>query len=406
VTATGLLSVVVIALASAILVGAAGLIALRLLARFSLVLQLIVVVLASIVSVVGGMAAAASLMYVSTHDLTVFYFVAGVAGLVSLVMATLLGRSLVRESRDLRLAAASLGRGEPVAATERRSNNEFAALAGELAATGERLRESRDREERIEASRRQLVAWISHDLRTPLAGIRAMAEALEDDMVEDPNRYYGQIRGQVDRLNGMVDDLFELSRINSGTLRLAVERVALYDLISDTVADLGPVARSKSLDLCFEGAMGLTILADPRELSRAVGNLVMNAVQQSVPGSAIVVSVTEHVDGRAVISVQDSAGGIEPADLSRVFEAGWRGSEPRTPAAESVGLGRAGLGLAIVAGIVEAHRGEVTVQNIAGGCRFDVLLPQHSEPAALGEPPAAGSEPAPRAQAGFRPPQP
>jgi len=375
VNVTGLVSVIVIALASAIIVGAVGLITLRLLSRYSLVLQLLVVALATIVSVVSGMAAAASLMYVSDHDLTVFYFVAAVAGSVSLLMAGLLGRALVKDSRHLTRAAANLGRGEPVAAVERHSNTEFAALAGQLAATGERLQELRDREGRIEASRRDLVAWISHDLRTPLAGIRAMAEALEDDMVEDPARYHRQIRGQVDRLSGMVDDLFELSRIHSGTLRLRVVQVALYDLISDTVADLGPVARAKSLDLRFEGAMGLTIPADPAELSRAVGNLVMNAVQLSAPGSAIVVAVTEHADGRAVISVQDSAGGIDPGDLDRVFEAGWRGSEPRTPGVEPAAEGRAGLGLAIVAGIVAAHGGEVTVQNVAGGCRFDLVLP-------------------------------
>ncbi len=370
-------TVALFALASAVVVGALGLLALRMLSRASLVLQLMVVALAAVVSVVGGMAAVASQMYVSKHDVTVFYGVAGVAGLVSLAMAAVLGRSLVREGRALRSAAASIGRGERVVAAERHSNTEFAALAGELAATGERLAESRARENRVEESRRELIAWISHDLHTPLAGIRAMAEALEDGMAEDPHRYYAQMRGQVDRLSGMVDDLFELSRIHSGTLRLAVEPVSLYDLISDTVAGFWPVAQAKSLDLRFEGETGLTILADPRELSRVVGNLVMNAIQHSPAGLAIVVSVTENDDGRAVISVQDSAGGIPEQDLGRVFEAGWRASEPRTPASEPTRSGGAGLGLAIVQGIVRAHRGEVVVRNVPGGCRFDVLLPRH-----------------------------
>lgn len=372
-----LVTVALFALASAVVVGALGLLALRMLSRASLVLQLMVVALAAVISVVGGMAVVASQMYVSKHDLTVFYGVAVVAGLVSLAMAAVLGRSLVREGRELRSVAASIGRGERVVAAERHSNTEFAALAGELAATGERLAESRARENRIEESRRELIAWISHDLRTPLAGIRAMAEALEDGMAEDPDRYYAQMRGQVDRLSGMVDDLFELSRIHSGTLRLAVEQVSLYDLISDAVAGFWPVAQAKSLDLRFEGETGLTILADPRELSRVVGNLVMNAIQQSPPGLPIVVSVTENADGRAVISVRDSAGGIPEQDLGRVFEAGWRASEPRTPASEPSRSGGAGLGLAIVQGIVRAHRGEVEVHNVPGGCRFDVLLPRH-----------------------------
>jgi signal transduction histidine kinase len=380
VTAPAFAAVAGIALACALVVGAFGLLALRLLSRGSLVTQLIVVAFATVASVVSGTAAVASLMYLSTHDLTVFYSVAVVAGIVSLVMAAVLGRSLVRDNQYFRAAAASIGRGESVTSPDRHTSTEFASLAGELAATADRLTESREREKRIETSRREIVAWISHDLRTPLAGIRAMAEALEDGMAPDPERYYVQIRGQVDRLSGMVDDLFELSKIHSGALQLTFERVALYDLISDTIADLAPVALAKSLDLRFEGERGLSLQADARELARAVGNLVMNAIQHSPAGSSIVVSATRHVDGRAVISVVDAAGGIPEQDLGRVFEAGWRASEPRTASAWGTGTGRsggAGLGLAIVEGIVRAHAGQVTVSNVDNGCRFELLLPQH-----------------------------
>ena len=368
-----------IALACALVVGALGLLTLRLLSRGSLVTQIVVVAFATIASVVSGTAAVASLMYLSTHDLIVFYAVAAVAGLVSLMMAAVLGRSLARDNKYFRAAAASIGRGESVISPDRHTSTEFAALAGELAATADRLTESREREARIEASRREIVAWISHDLRTPLAGIRAMAEALEDGMAPDPERYYVQIRGQVDRLSGMVDDLFELSKIHSGALKLAFERISLYDLISDTVADLAPVALAKSLDLRFEGERGLVLQADARELARAVGNLVMNAIQHSPSGSSIVVSATRHADGRAIISVVDAAGGIPEQDLGRVFEAGWRASEPRTASAWGTGgrSGGAGLGLAIVQGIAEAHHGQVTVTNVRGGCRFDLVLPQH-----------------------------
>jgi signal transduction histidine kinase len=350
---------------------------LRLFVRASLVVQLVVVAVATVASLVVALAAAAFFLKLPARDLTVFYSIAAVTGLVSIAMAAVLGRALARDNRYLRAAALSIGRGEPVESADRPTSHEFAALADELAATGERLAAMREREERVEDSRRELVAWISHDLRTPLAGIRAMAEALEDGMVEDPDRYYAQIRGQVDRLTGMVDDLFALSRIHAGTLQLALEPVSLYDLISDTVADLAPVATAKSLGLSFEGEEGLTVLADPRELSRVVGNLVMNAMQQSAPGSPIVVSATEHSDGRAVISVQDTAGGIPELDLTRVFEAGWRASSPRTPSDQTGRSGGAGLGLAIVQGIVQAHRGDVLVHNHGGGCRFDVFLPAH-----------------------------
>ena len=376
-TVPELLAVAGLTLACATVAGGLGLLTLRLLARASLMLRLIVVAAATVVSIAGGMASAASLINFSARDLTVFYSIAAVSGLISIALAGVLGRSLERDQRYVGAAAASNRVGEIGASPDRHTNHEFAALAGELAASGVRLAAMRERESQIEGSRRELVAWISHDLRTPLAGIRAMAEALEDGMVEDPDRYYAQIRGQVDRLTGMVDDLFALSRIHAGTLQLTLEPVSLYDLISDTVADLAPVATAKSLDLRFEGEQGLTALADPRELARVVGNLVMNAVQQSPPGSPIVVSATEHADGRAVISVQDNAGGIPESDLGRVFEAGWRASSPRTPPDQPGRTGGAGLGLAIVRGIVEAHRGEVVVHNHEGGCRFDVFLPAH-----------------------------
>ena len=378
-TASVFAAVAGIALGCALVVGALGLLALRLLSRGSLVAQIVVVAFATVASVVSGTAAVASLMYLSAHDLIVFYAVAAVAGVVSLVMASVLGRSLARDNKYFRAAAASIGRGESVLSPDRHTSLEFAALAGELAATADRLTESREREERVEASRREIVAWISHDLRTPLAGIRAMAEALEDGMAPDPERYYVQIRGQVDRLSGMVDDLFELSKIHSGALQLSLERVSLYDLMSDTVADLAPVALAKSLDLRFEGERGLMLQADARQLARAVGNLVMNAIQHSPADSVIVVSATRHVDGRAIISVVDAAGGIPEQDLGRVFEAGWRASEPRTVSAWGTGgrSGGAGLGLAIVQGIAEAHHGLVTVTNVENGCRFDLLLPQH-----------------------------
>jgi signal transduction histidine kinase len=161
------------------------------------------------------------------------------------------------------------------------------------------------------------------------------------------------------------------------------------------------------------------VQGDPRELSRVVGNLVMNAIQQSLPGGRIVISAHRDSGNLAVLSVEDTAGGIPEDDLPRVFDAGWRSTGSRTPRAyagsaaqraalgpdfpepaaadeaaepdpavhaESThdggyasGGGGAGLGLAIVRGIVRAHDGDVTVQNVDGGCRFDVILP-YSKP--------------------------
>jgi signal transduction histidine kinase len=247
---------------------------------------------------------------------------------------------------------------------------ELAALSRELTATAGKLHESRERERRIERSRRQLVAWVSHDLRTPLAGLRAMAEALEDGIAADPDRYHRQIRAEVTRLSAMVEDLFELSRIESGTLSLALDSIEAGDLVSDTVASMEALARARGVRLAGQADSALLIQADTRELSRALGNLVTNAIRHTPQDGHVQVTATAEGDG-VLMTVTDGCGGIPEADLASVFDTAWRGTRARTPGEG----GGAGLGLAIVRGIVDAHHGRVSVVNTGDGCCFEVRLP-------------------------------
>ena len=123
-------------------------------------------------------------------------------------------------------------------------------LARQLDRMAERLEEARTREHALDTSRRELVAWVSHDIRTPLAGMRAMVEALVDGVVTDPEtiaRYHRTLGRETDRLSALVDDLFELSRIQAGALRLHVERVSLRELVSDVIAAEDPFARSRGV---------------------------------------------------------------------------------------------------------------------------------------------------------------
>jgi signal transduction histidine kinase len=188
-------------------------------------------------------------MFLSQHDLGVVVMVSMVAGVVAVGFGWVLGRQVAAGSLALRQAARSLGDDDggycspagPMAA-------ELAALSRELAATSQKLTESRERERAMEQSRRELVAWVSHDLRTPLAGLRAMAEALEDGIAAEPSRYHRQILSEVARLAGMVDDLFELSRIESGALPMSPGQIALDDLISDAVASTEALARARVCD--------------------------------------------------------------------------------------------------------------------------------------------------------------
>jgi signal transduction histidine kinase len=235
------------------------------------------------------------------------------------------------------------------------------------------LTEARGRERALEASRRELVAWVSHDLRTPLAGLRAMSEALEDQVVVDPrtvSAYHTQIRREVDRLSLMIDDLFELSRIHAGALRLNRRPVALEDMVAEVLASAEPVARAKGVRLAGSAVRGMPIYVDAAEFGRALRNLVINAVRHT-PSDGTVEVLGDVQQGMARFSVADACGGIPPQDLPRVFDVAFRGEAARTPGPQE----GAGLGLSIARGIVEAHAGQIAVRNAGPGCQFLIRLP-------------------------------
>ncbi|GAA1479243.1 HAMP domain-containing sensor histidine kinase [Nocardioides aestuarii] len=371
-------AVVAVAAAAAVAVGLVGLGLAWLLRRRSVRWQLTLVAVVAAASVLLGVVAAAQLMFISTHDWHVVTLVAVVSGVVSVGVALALGAAVSHWWSALHEDARALGGREPVAARVR-GPAEVRALSEELASTSRRLEESRAREARLEDSRRELISWVSHDLRTPLAGMRAMTEALEDGMAPDPERYRTQIRREVDRMVRMVDDLFELSRIHAGVLRVEPETVVVGDLVSEAIAGADPVARSRSVRLGGSVEEGLAVAGDPAGLSRVVANLLMNAIRHT-PADGVV-----EVHGRSLadwveLSVTDGCGGLDPADMERVFDVAWQGERARTPDPGAAGeLRGAGLGLAIVRGIVEAHQGVVDVENVPTGapvgCRFLVRLP-------------------------------
>lgn len=337
------LQVVSIAAGSAASVAVLGLLVLRAVRRRSLVLSLTVVAVVSVGSVLAGAMGSARAMFLSGHDFGVLLLVCAPAGLVGTATAVLLGRSVVATSRETEQAA-------------------------------EALRAAHARERTLEASRRELVAWVSHDLRTPLAGIRAMAEALEDGVVTDPevvDRYHRGLRREADRMAAMVDDLFELSRINAAALNLTLQQVSLADVVSDAVASAAPVAEAKGVRLVGGSPGGPAVVEGSLpELGRVLHNLLSNAIRHTPADGVVSVQVGQDADS-AFVEVVDACGGIPVEDLPRVFDVAFRGTAARTPD----GDGGAGLGLAIAKGLVHAHRGEISIDNHADGCRVVVRLP-------------------------------
>jgi signal transduction histidine kinase len=243
-------------------------------------------------------------------------------------------------------------------------------------------REARERERAAESSRRELVAWISHDLRTPLAGIRAMTEALADGVVSEPNEvanYVGRIGRETERLGGMVEDLFQLSKITSGALQLTLSAVPLGEVVSEVVeAETAAAARKGVRVQAVEKEQWPKVLGSDPELARVVRNLLSNAIRHTPRDGSVVLAAG--VRGRdAWLRVEDSCGGIPDHELERVFDVAFRGTPARTPDGGS----GSGLGLAIARGLVQAHHGQINAANTAAGCRFEVVLPLAS-PSPLG----------------------
>jgi signal transduction histidine kinase len=368
------LSLATLAGGSSAAVGVLGAVVLQRTRYRGIAFQLVVVTLTAVTAIGTGAAIAARQMFISTHDLSALLVVLAAALGIAIATAMWLARNVMTDVRSLERIAVEAG---DLEVNERMlpKTREFATVARRLDETLRELTEANERERALDRSRRELVAWVSHDLRTPLAGIRALAEALEDGIVADREtiaRYHRTIRTEVDRLSDLVDDLFELSRINSGTLRLQLEKVSLNELVSDAVAGAAGLARAKGVHL--EGRMepsGTEVELSPQEMARVFRNLLENAIRHTPSDGSVVIDAAVE-DGHAFVRVVDECGGIPDDDMARVFDLAFRGEAARTKSDDS----GAGLGLAIARGIVEAHQGEIAVENGPGGCSFTVRLPR------------------------------
>jgi signal transduction histidine kinase len=231
---------------------------------------------------------------------------------------------------------------------------------------------SRKREQALDVARRELVAWVSHDLRSPIAAIRAMSEALEDEVVDDDAsvaRYHTAIRQESERLGLLVDDLFELSRISAGVVDKAQTFVPLPELVLDVLRAAEPAAAAKGVTVVAPMRELPDVLIPAADLRRVLHNLLDNAVRHTSAGGTVTLDAIR--TGESVeLSVTDQCGGIPANDLPRVFEVAFRGDTARTRDKSG-----GGLGLAIARGLVEAHDGTIAVANHPDGCRFHITLP-------------------------------
>lgn len=237
--------------------------------------------------------------------------------------------------------------------------------------------EIQDVERAAEQSRRQLVAFVSHDLRTPLAAIRALAEAIADGVVTEAESQSQakRIEQESIRLSEMVDDLFEISKINAGAVTAPYERVALDEVVDDVVDIHHISAERAGVTLAVDLPENpVRVIGSDRALVRVLSNLVANAIAHTPAGGRVSLSMGTDDHG-AWVRVDDTGVGIADSDLPRVFDVAYRGSNDRVPRTDSSLPSGSGLGLAIASGLVRAHRGTLSARNLSTGARFEVRLP-------------------------------
>jgi signal transduction histidine kinase len=349
-----------------------------LLGRASLRQRLVAIAAVAVVVSLANLGTLAGLMFISPHDallmgtLLVYSAGSGIGAALAVSRSSaealdrLAGTARRLASGDLRARVGAL-----------RAGPELEALGQAVDEMVERLEASLARERALESRRRDLITAVSHDLRTPLAGLRAMVEAIDDGVVEDRaaiRRYAGEMRRAVTSLSGLVDELFELAQLDAGAIEAESARARLDEVVRAAVAACESQAAEKGLMVrtALDGA-GAS-LCSPRVV-RVLQNLLQNAIRHT-PGDGTVRIEGRSGPGEIEVAVEDSGEGISPDHLDRVFEPFWRGDPAR-------GGDGSGLGLALAKRIVEALGGRLTVESPAArGARFVVTLPDQEGTAA------------------------
>jgi signal transduction histidine kinase len=316
----------------------------------------------------GMMLAGARAMFISGHDLALLLTMLTFAAALSVGFGLLYAMPLSSRIERVRAGTQRIAGGELGSEVRVEGHDEVAGLAADFNRMARALERAAEREREMEEARRDLVAAVSHDLRTPLAAARALIEALADGVATDPQterRYLSSANRELEHLSRLVDDLFELARIDAGVLELTLEEASLHDMISDTISGFQPQAEQKGVHLVGEVSGDVDpVLANPPRLQRVLHNLVSNALRHTpADGTVTLRAVPE--GNMAQVEVSDTGGGIAAEDLPLIFERSFRGEQSRTRPERDDAPG-AGLGLAIARGLVEAHGGTMDVESEPG----------------------------------------
>lgn len=312
------------------------------------------------------------------HDLVL----SGVLLLFAAIIATTFGIFVAASMADglnaLSETAVEIADGNLEARVKIRGRDEVAQVGKAFNQMAEQLQTAEQQRAEVEKMRRDLIAWTSHDLRTPLTSIRAMIEALYDGVVDDPEttrRYYQTMRYDIIALNEIIDDLFELAQLDAGGLKMEMAWHGLSDVVSDILESFQALAEQREIHLIGHVSPDVDpVWMNAQKMSRVLSNLISNAMRYTPAGGEVRVTAVREAN-EIIVRVEDSGTGFNPEDLPRVFEQFYRGEQAR-----SRKTGGAGLGLAISQGIVSAHKGTITADNLPqGGAVITFSIPANRQ---------------------------
>jgi len=316
----------------------------------------------------------ANMMFVSDHDFLLAVVLLVFAGGMAMVLGYFLSSTITERIQLLKNAAEKLSQGNLQTRVPVQGHDEVAVLARSFNQMAEQLQAADKNQRDLDAMRRDLIAWVSHDLQTPLASMRAILEAVSDGVVDDPEtvkRYLNTAQRDVRNLSALIDDLFQMAQLDAGGFPLNRAQASISDLVSDTLESFTELAKQQ--DIILEGNVDPDvdpIQMDTQAIGRVLNNLIGNALRHTVRGrvSVWVRRTTQGVE----VTVSDTGEGIRTEDIRHIFERFYRGDASRS---RNRGTG-AGLGLAIARGIVRAHGGDIRVESEVGkGTQFTFFIP-------------------------------
>jgi signal transduction histidine kinase len=382
---------------------AAGFVARRARGRLgSLNRQLALAVGIAVGAILAAVGVAAEVMFISSEDALLVSVMAAVIAVVGLRVARLLTEPMVHDIERLRDRLRAVGGGERRADLLTGGSDELADLAAATNSMIERLSREEAGRAASEHARQRMIMAVSHDLRTPIASLRVLTEAVEDHIAtgETRTRYLREMHTHVAVLSALIDDLFELSRAEAGEIALAPQPVEIGELVSETVTAMRTAGDERGVTLQSDPPAGrapgtaLVANVDPAKIRRVMLNLLENAIRHTPPGGNVIARSRRRGE-KLEVEVADEGTGVAAEDREHLFEPFYRGGEHAARSGDG-----SGLGLAIARAVVNAHGGEIWLAPSPHGARVCFTLPaqteehvaaNHLSTATVGEPRSVGA---------------